>query len=634
MLSDKKDAGGSKLFGQVIILTLALAVCLVSAQGQAASAGTAKTSANAPKAGSYFPLAEVKAGLIGVARSVFRGTVAEECQVEILGVLPGAVGPKQDLIIGKLSGANAERVGVFAGMSGSPVFIDGKLVGAISYSFPFSKEPIAGITPIQQMIDIFEMRGVSAPRAMEPRSITFAELKSTDIKSLLPASNRALASVLASGDPNLAAVYGQQFRPIATPLSFSGISPAALNEFLPQLHSLGLMPVAAAGARSEIKPMAKASKNTLIGGDSVSMHLSRGDYSLASSGTVTLRDGNRVYAYGHPFLSLGPTDFPMAVSSVVTVVPNLNNSFKLAIPGDMVGSMKQDRATGVYGEIGNEPKLIPVKINVQTSRNQKEAYNFEVVKDSFLTPLLLSITVYNSLLANERAIGDSTVALKGKVGIKGEDAIRLDRRFSAGNALPATAGSVAIPVSVLFNSGFENFDVTGVEIDAVVTDGRKTAELERISLDRNEVRAGQTFEVTSYLRTDSGRVVAQRIPVKIPADTPTGTMLVTVGDGNSVERLSATQAFVPKTIGELIATMNKIKKNDRLYALTHRLTNGAVIGASEMPNLPPSVLATLNNDRSSGGFTPTVLTMLSEQEVPPSEYVVSGQQALTIEVVR
>jgi hypothetical protein len=165
-------------------------------------------------------------------------------------------------------------------------------------------------------------------------------------------------------------------------------------------------------------------------------------------------------------------------------------------------------------------------------------------------------------------------------------------------------------------------------------DGSSTAEIERIALDKTQVRAGEIFEVQAFARTSDGKMFVQKIPVKIPADTPAGTLMVTVGDGNSIQRAAVSQQFVPKDLAELIKTINEIKKNDRLYVQTYRVTNGAVIGASELPNLPPSVLATLNNDRTAGGFKPTVQTVLTEQEIPPAEFIISGQQTLTVEIIK
>jgi hypothetical protein len=582
------------------------------------------------------PLSEVKTGMKGTARTVFQGSQAEEFTVEILGILPGAVGPKQDLIIGKLSGANVARTSVFAGMSGSPVYIDGKIIGSISYSFPFSKEPICGITPIQQMIGIFKQNQGANTASSQARAFTYAELKGEPAIGAADPSKQIFSSFLATSDINspLAPLMGQQFMPIATPLTFSGISQATLNQYAPQLMSIGLMPVMAAGGRAEITPLVKANETTLQGGDSVTMQLARGDYSMAAAGTVTMRDGEQVYAFGHPFLSLGITDLPMSESSVVTVIPSVNNSFKLAVPGAMVGTMTQDRATGVYGKIGQSPNMVPVKLKIQTSRNQVEIYEFEVAKDAFLTPILLSMTTFNSIVANEKSLGDATISVEGKININGQEPIIVGRRFSSGNTAQLAAGAATLPISLLLRSGFDDIDVRGVELNITATDGKKNAQLQRVTLDRTEVRPGETFEVQAFMRSDSGKIFVQKIPVQVPADVPAGALVVAVADGDSLDVLSASKSFVPKDVAELIKTINRVKKDDRLYVETYRITSGAVIGSNELPNLPPSVLATLSSDRTAGGFLPRMITALSSQEFPQSEYVFSGSQALTIQVVR
>lgn len=586
----------------------------------------------------FFPLSDLKEGMRGTARTVFRGSEAEDFNVEILGIVPGAVGPKQDLIIGRISGGSANRTSVFAGMSGSPVYIDGKLLGAISYSFPFSKEPICGITPIEQMISIFEQKqgGKTKSNSSEPRAFSFAELAATSWKPSFPNNSVVQSSILTGGatNPNssLGAVMGQTFQPIGTPMAFSGFSQETLNLFAPQLLSVGLLPVAAGGGAAAITPLKKADENTLQGGASVSMQLARGDYSLAASGTVTMRDGDKIYAFGHPFLNLGTSDLPMAESHVVTVVPSLNNSFKLAVPDAMVGNMSQDRSTGVFGTLGQAPKMIPVKINLETSRNQEKTLNFEVAKDDFLTPLLLNITVYNTIVANERGIGDSTIEVSGEIKLKNQEPIKIERRFMGTQATQFAAASMAIPVTALFRSRFDDVEISEISINLTSTDGSKTATLERMTLDKTEVKPGESFEVQAFVRSASGKTFVQKIPIQVPADTPNGTLLVNVSDGNSVQQISASQQFVPKNLSELVKTINEIKKDDRLYVQTYRVTNGAIIGAKELPNLPPSVLATLNNDRTSGGFKPTIMTVLTEQELPPAEFIISGQQVLTIEV--
>lgn len=586
-----------------------------------------------------FLLEDVRAGQKGVARTVFTGSAPEEFGVEVLGVLPGYPQPRQSIIIARLSGENVKRTSVFAGMSGSPVFIDGKLVGAISYSFPFSKEPIAGITPIKQMIDIFEGGGQSTEQkttSREPRPVSFAQLAATEWKFELPKTNAAggmFIAPVANGSP-LTALLGQEFAPIATPLVFGGISPETLARFAPQLRANGLLPVTSVGGAATITPLAPVTEKTLAPGTSVSVQLVRGDYSIAAAGTVTHRDGDRIYAFGHPFLGLGSSDMPMAESSVVTVIPSTLNSFKLSVPGQMVGAISQDRATGIFGHLQRAPKMIPVTINLRTSRARDERFSYEVANDEFLTPLLLNMTIFSTLASSERSLGDSTISVRGRIDVKGQQTIQLERRFSMMNAGAMAAASVAMPVAALLSSGFDNVELNGVTLDITSTDARMAATLDRIALDRTEVTRGETVEVQAYMRSESGKQFVQRIPVQIPADVPLGPLVLFVGDGGALQQASAAQNFVPKDLSQLVNAINRIKKNDRLYVKLLRPTPGAVIGTDEMPNLPPSMVATLNSDRSSGGFTPMTLSPIDEKELPPADFVISGQQSIGINVIR
>ena len=584
-----------------------------------------------------FAVEDLRPGMKGVARTVFAGSETQEFGVEILGVLPGFPGPHQSGIIARLSGNNVEKTGVFAGMSGSPVYIDGRLVGAIAFSFPFSKEPIAGITPIKEMIDIFEKgTGSETQKPKEPRAVSFAQLAGAEWKPMLPkpaVAGAPLIASVASGSP-LIPFLGQQMTPIATPVVFGGVSQETLSQFSSQLMANGLLPVAGVGGAAAITSLAPVTEKTLTPGTSVSVQLVRGDYSLAASGTVTFRDGNRIYAFGHPFLSLGSSDMPMTESSVVTVIPNVNNSFKLAVPGQMVGSISQDRATGVFGNLGIAPKMIPVKITLHTSRERTETFAYEVANDSFLTPLLLNITLFNTITSSERTLGDSTITIKGEIKVKGQDAVAIDRRFSAVNSAMMASASVAAPISSLLSSGFDDVELSGITLDVTSTDTKYAAALERISLDRTEVHRGEKVEIQAYVRTDSGKQFVQRIPIQIPADLPVGQLLIFVGDGGALQEGSAAKSFVPRDLGQLVNAINKVKKSDRLYVKLFRITPGAVIGTNELPNLPPSVVATLNSDRTSGGYTPMALSPVFETELPPADFVISGQQLIGIDVVR
>jgi hypothetical protein len=584
-----------------------------------------------------FALEDLRPGMKGTARTVFTGSDTEEFGVEILGILPGYPGPRQSTIIARLSGANVEKTSVFAGMSGSPVYIDGKIVGAIAYSFPFSKDPIAGITPIKQMIDLFDKGSANeSQKPKEPRAVSFAQLASAEWKPTLPkpaVSSISLVTPVSAGSPMMP-LLGQQMTPIATPLVFTGISQESLSMFAPQLVASGLLPVSGVGGSAAITPLAPVTDKTFPPGSSISVQLVRGDYSLAAAGTVTMRDGDRIYAFGHPFLSLGSSDMPMTESSVVTVIANVNNSFKLSVPGQMVGSISQDRASGIFGLLRQAPKMIPVKINLRTSRDRTETYTYEIANDTFLTPLLLNITVFNTITSSERALGDSTITMKGEIRIKGQDTIQIDRRFSANNSPIMAAGSIAAPIASLLNSGFDDVQLDGITLDISSTDTKYAGTLERVALDRTEVQRGEKIEVQAYVRTESGKQFVQRIPVQIPEDAALGQLLVFVGDGGALQEGSPAKSFVPQDLSQLVRAINTVKKSDRLYVKLFRITPGAVIGTSELPSLPPSVVATLNSDRTSGGYTPTVLSPVYEMELPPAEFVISGQQLIAVDVVK
>jgi len=617
-------------------ITLLIAITFlagaVSAFGQGRMAkASAKT--NVP-AQSLYPLEDLRPGMKGIARTVFAGSEPQEFTLEILGVLPGFTGPRQSTIIAKLSGANVDKTGVFAGMSGSPVFIDDRLVGAIAYSFPFSKEPICGITPIQQMIDIFEQGSEKPKRNTEARATSFKELASAEWTPRLPKPSFTSTSLIApvtAGSP-LAPLMGQQIQQIATPVVFSGISQESLSLFSSELIKSGLLPVSGAGGSAAITPLEAFNEKTLTPGTSVSVQLVRGDYSIAASGTVTFRDGEHIYAFGHPFLGLGGSDMPMTESSVVTVIPNAYNSFKLAVPGRMVGSISQDRATGVFGQLGHAPRMIPVRINLHTSRDRVEKFSYEVVSDEFLTPLLVNITVFNTIATRERSIGESTIAVNGSIMVDGQAPIAVQRRFSSANAAVLAAGSIATPVSALLGSGFDEVNIKGIVLDIDSSEEKRAATLERISLDRTEVGRGEQVEIQAYVRTDSGKQFVERIPVQIPADAPSGQLMIMIGDGATLQEASASRVFVPRDLGQLVLAINKTKKNDRLYLRLLRPAPGVVIGSTELPNLPPSVVATLNNDRTSGGYTPTLLSQVYERELSAAEFVISGQQVIAVTV--
>lgn len=586
------------------------------------------------------PLDQVRPGMKGYGMSVFQGSKPERFEVEVLGTLEGVPNPRQSLVIARLSGALVDRTGVFAGMSGSPVYIDGKLVGAVAYAFPFAKEPIAGITPIKYMIDIFE-QGQKEEQPRSSQSVSFKTLieqsANTSFDSL-PASLSAQLGARAASNTALTPYVGQTIVPIATPVTFSGISQNVLEAFAGDLKRIGIQPIAGVGGGSSLGPMVPANENTLAAGSSVSVQLVRGDFTIDAAGTVTYRDGARIYAFGHPFLSSGATSWPMAESSIVTVVPNLNNSFKLSAAGNLVGSINQDRSVGVYGQLGDKPRMVPVQLTVHTSRNKTETYKFEIVSDPFLTPLLTRITMFSAITATERQIGSQTLKLGGRITINGQPDILLDNSFTSPNGAGLFAvNAVAQPLAVLFNSGFNALDLRSIEVEVTSTDSRSSGSLNRLWVDKTEVRRGESIEMQAFARNDNGSEFVERIPLVIPADAPIGPLVITVGDGaslNQADRAQPSADFSPRDLSQLVRAINKLKKNNRLYVRVVRAGTGAIVNNEEMPVLPPSMLATLGSSRTSGGYTQLSVATLAEYELKPSQFIISGQQTITINVVK
>lgn len=586
------------------------------------------------------PLDQVRPGMKGYGMTVFRGSKPERFEVEVLGTLDGMPNPKQSIVIAMLSGPLVDRTGVFAGMSGSPVYIDGKLVGAVAYAFPFAKEPIAGITPIKYMIDVFE-QGQKDEQPRTSQTVSFKTLIGQGAASsvdALPTLPSAQVGARAATNVALTPYVGQTIIPIATPVTFSGVSQSVLDNFAGDLRKIGIQPIAGVGGGSSLGPMVPFNGDTLAGGASVSVQLVRGDFTIDAAGTVTYRDGERVYAFGHPFLSLGATSWPMAESSIVTVVPNLNNSFKLSAAGNLVGSINQDRSTGVYGQLGEKPRMVPVRLTVHTSRNKTETYNFEIVSDAFLTPLLTKITMFSAITATERQIGSQTLQLSGRITIDGQPDVLLDNSFTSPNGAALFAvNAVSQPLAVLLGSGFNAVDLRGIEVDVTSTDSRSSGTLNRLWIDKTEVHRGESIEMQAFARNDDGAQFVERIPLVIPADAPVGPLVITVGDGTSLnlaDRQQPSADFSPRDLGQLVRTINKLKRNNRLYVRVSRAGTGAIVNNEEMPVLPPSMLATLGSSRTSGGYTTMSVATLEEHELLPSKFIISGQQTITINVVK
>jgi len=584
------------------------------------------------------PLDQIKPGMMGVGRTVFEGTRIEDFKVQIIGVLEN-IGPKQSLILARLDGGPLEKTGVIAGMSGSPVFIDGKLVGAVSYGFPFSKETICGITPIGEMI---EDTSTDTPRSASARFRTaslgpgpHALAAPLDRASLMAAIQRPLSSVPLAGaagqlPPALAA---ESMRPLSLPLVFSGFDASTFEWAKGVFSGLGFTPMMGAGSVG--KPPAPLPD--LQPGGALGVSLIEGDMDLSVTGTITHIDGERVYAFGHPFYNLGPTQFPMRKAYVYSVFPSLYQSWKISSPADPVGTIEQDRGTAIAGRLGKTPRMIPVSVRISTSRGQDRRYSFRMVEDELFSPVLAYVSLASVLQANERTFGTSTIQVDAKLTLAGGREVRVEDLFTQEQPATQAAALVAAPVAYLMTNDFERVTVDKLDVEVSSLETIQTASLQRAWFEREgPVRAGSTVPLKVLLRTYRGESVSETIPVTVPANAPAGNYTVLLADGNALtnlEQREMRQSFVPKDLDQLIRAINGLRHNNHIYARLLRSDEGAIVRGEYLQSLPPSVLAVLGGSDEGTGVIPLRTASVWEFDLA-TDYAVTGSRALGLTVER
>ncbi|HYK87254.1 MAG TPA: hypothetical protein VE398_00685, partial [Acidobacteriota bacterium] len=509
----------------------------------------------------------------GIGRTCYQGTKPEEFQVEIIGVMK-SITPGGSAVLARFSGGPLSETGVFEGMSGSPVYINGKLLGAVAFSFPFPKEAVGGITPITQMVDAFKEQGEYSnnPKVILKKSMLW-DYRLPPARDLAQ-SDRVISPLDTQLQPALAPFGGHALIPIATPLSVGGFSPEALKLFAPQFKALGitlLQGVASTGWRGTGTPKdAGPADNTPIEpGSNIVIPLIRGDLDASAGGTVTYVDGDKLYAFGHLLFDLGFTELPMHKGNSLMVFPSLQSSFKLLETGDPIGTIKQDRGSGIYGILGEKARMIPLHVHLGTSRGIKKDLRFEVARDSFLTPFLINLTVYSSIVSTERAMGVQTLQVKGKIHIKDEQAVEIENRFSSDSNAPIFASmSIAVPVNFLLSSGYKNLNLENIDLDITSQEDDRQALLDSIRFDRTELSAGDAVELQLLYKRSNGEIIQDTYPVKIPSDVTPGPLSLLVADGTTLMSRDAREQgeeLIPRDLSQLIKFINNIRKNDRLY---------------------------------------------------------------------
>jgi SpoIVB peptidase S55 len=602
--------GGMK---KVVFFALFVFLSLELTQARANDIPTQGKSAASPQ---IMTVDEVHSGMKGVAYTVFQGTQPEPMGVEVLGVLKNLLGPKGDLILVRLQGEKPEYTGVVAGMSGSPVYINGKILGAISYRIgSFSKEPIAGVTPIAQMLEINEF-DKSGP-GQDPVSVA------------KPAGAEKTSTAGIAGPADLLS-YAQYLQPIDAPFVFNGFSEAAVKQFSPKLAAAGIVPVMGVGsASSEKQP------EPLVPGSAVSAVLVRGDMDVAATCTVTYMDQDHLLACGHPLTQYGMVDMPMTKANVVATLASPLNAFKIVNTTEPVGAFVQDRHTGILGRFDREPRMIPVTLSIHGASGPKE-YHYEVLNNARLTPLMMMATVFNALMGMNQYGEETTYRMNGRIHVNGYPDVRLNNMFSPVDGAP-TANAVAIALGDhfgrIYDNPFQAPTIGGVTLEFDLERDRHSAVLENARTDVTEARPGDEITIEAVLRPYRGERIVRRIPVRVPTSVPKGTLRILVSDAETLDRARHVNPAANRRLdlNSTIELLNKEHLNDHLYISLLEANPQATVEDKVMPAVPLSVMNVMEGMRATQEMVVYSESAVNESSTPVG-YAVSGSQVISLTI--
>jgi hypothetical protein len=583
-----------------------------------------------------FPLDQLKPGMQATAWTVFVGSEAEPVPVEIIGLWKNAWGPKQDIILGKMGGKAAET-NVAGGMSGSPVYIDGKLVGAVSLRLSvFSPDAICGITPIDQMLEINEFDETLPPGAKTPDAAVQA--------AALQLPDGLAQRVLAAASHSTSPLAGAQLTPIETPLSFSGFTDHTLETFGPMLRQMGLQPVrGGAGAAMHTAKPAEGWENSLRPGEPVAGVLVAGDMSVTGLGTVTYNDGKRVLAFGHPFFNLGPVSMPMAKGEVLMVLSSKFQPNKIANATEVVGALRQDRHSGIMGALGESAEMVPVGVKVRSfgenSQLRKEKdLNFQVFVHQKWTPVLMMLTLFNSINGLNDFMDEATYRFQGSIEFENNQKIELSTiRPQEDLPMPAhlmLAGWWADKFNQLFQNPVSAPRVRSVNMTIDLLPQRRLAAIENAWIDKDEVSPGDTVNVKVFLRPYRGARLERSFQVKVPGQMPAGEHRLLLSGADILNRQQTLVKSANKymDLDHTVSLLNQERSNDKLYVSFVQATPSVYKHDKVMPRLPASVLNVINPSTDAGRSSLNVSQTIEEAAAIPFDYMIDGSLALRLRV--
>ncbi|HTR37760.1 MAG TPA: SpoIVB peptidase S55 domain-containing protein [Bryobacteraceae bacterium] len=561
-----------------------------------------------------FPLKDVRAGQHGIGKTVFSGNKIDEFQVEILGVLEN-VGPRQSVILARLSGGPLDKTGVMQGMSGSPVYIDGRLAGAVALAFNFAKEPIAGIRPIEEMLAVGEQAAVKEKEPVVarayPREVPFA-----------PASSGAGA-------------LSTNLVQIATPVSFSGFTSSTLEHFAPELKKLGLEPRQGVSSGGKLPPKL-GSPAALRPGDMIAVELLSGDLSIGAEGTVTAVDGKQIYAFGHQFMSAGNTELPFARAEVLALLPNLSSSFKISSPLEWMGTITQDRSTSIFGELGRKADTVPLAITMKDGRRSPLVYHMQMVQDRVLSPYIVQMAVYSAIDATERTLGLGSYTVRGGIEFqRGIPPLKLDNTFAGDFNVPAQASlGVASPIASVLGAGFDKLKIKDITLAIEASERKRMLQVDQVVASPGKVRPGDSVDLYVTFTGENGAELQKTVRYRVPVGAPAGPLSFTVSDGSLSNALDYQQmaATVAKSPTQLVSFLNNLRPNTNAYVRVWRTDPAFQVQGDDLPDPPPSVGLILARAQAAQGALMPRGSKIDELQIDTGNVVVTGTKTAQVEV--
>ena len=556
-------------------------------------------------------LSEIKTGMEGEGKTIFKGSNIESFKFKVLGVLDKFVSDKS-LIIAELFAPELNEGGVIAGMSGSPVYIDGKLIGSVSYGLSnFSKKPIAGITPIEDILKISANSGPAANVEISDIKIDFSK---ENIRRVAEAIQNQLVSRM-NFSP------ARNLTPIKLFSSSSGFSPQAVRFMQEIFVPLQTLAIGADLDKKKLNP----DMFTVRPADAVSIPLIRGDASYAATGTVTHVDGKKVYVFGHPFFNLGTVEFPLHRAEIISVVPSLESSFKLSVTRNMVGAVQQDRFSGVMAELGKAPYMIPLKIFL---KNRNRNFNLELVNHPLLTPILTYVSLLNALQAEYQEFGSQSITVSGKIFIENEENVILNDLFSGTAAFDEFSTLVMAINYYLLNNREKSIKIQKMDFEISGRETVKKAQLENVLIDKNSYLPEELMNIRMILKNEKGDNFDEQLTIKAPNLKPGSVFYLLIADAGEVTDFDAKAiktAYFPSKLSALIRAINNLRKNNRIYLKLFVPAQGVFIKGFEYPYLPSSLSNVLLYNSLGKDQANMVLSTIAEYqyEVPA---VVSGRK--------